>query len=128
MKNKKIDYLIIGGGIAGTTAAETIRSRDKDGSIVIVSAEPHTLYYRIILSKRGFFLGQIPEDRIWLKTKEWYGQNDISLLAGRNAVSLEPEKQIITLENGEGIKYQKLLLAIASRPNKLEDSGLEKNG
>ena len=103
MKNKKIDYLIIGGGIAGTTAAETIRGRDKDGSIVILSAEPYPLYSRIMLSKRGFFLGQIPEDRIWLKTKEWYGQNDISLLAGRNAISLEPEKQIITLDNKENI-------------------------
>src|SRR3989344_6733784 len=107
MKNKKTDYLIIGGGVAGTTAAETIRSRDKDGSIVIVSTEPYPLYSRIMLSKRGFFLGQIPEDRIWLKTKEWYGQNNISLLAGRNAISLEPEKQIITLDNKENIGYQK---------------------
>ena len=128
MRNKKIDYLIIGGGVAGTTAAETIRSRDKDGSIVIVSTEPYPLYSRIMLSKRGFFLGQIPEDRIWLKTKEWYGQNDISLLAGRNAISLEPEKQIITLDNKENIGYQKLLLAIGSRPNKLKVSSGEKNG
>ena len=96
MQNEKIGYLIIGGGVAGTTAAETIRSRDKDGSIVIVSTEPYPLYSRIMLSKRGFFLGQIPEDRIWLKTKEWYEQNNISLLAGRSAVSLEPEKQILT--------------------------------
>ena len=128
MRNKKTDYLIIGGGVAGTTAAETIRGRDKDGSIVILSAEPYPLYSRIMLSKRGFFLGQIPEDKIWLKTKEWYGQNDISLLAGRNAVSLEPEKQMLTLENGEGIKYQKLLLAIGSRPNELDVLGAEKNG
>src|SRR3972149_5150682 len=128
MWNKKTDYLIIGGGVAGTTAAETIRGRDKDGSIVIINAEPHALYSRVMLSKRGFFLGQIPEDKIWLKTKEWYGQNDISLLAGRSAVSLEPEKQMLTLENGEGIKYQKLLLAIGSRPNKLKVSGVEKNG
>ena len=60
MPDRNADYLIIGGGIAGTTAAETIRSRDKDGSIVIVSAEPYPLYSRIMLSKRGFFLGQIP--------------------------------------------------------------------
>src|SRR3989344_556656 len=128
MQNEKIGYLIIGGGVAGTTAAETIRSRDKGGSIVIIKAEPHALYSRVMLSKRGFFLGQITEDRIWLKTKEWYGQNDISLLADRSAVSLEPEKQMLTLENGEGIKYQKLLLAIGSRPNKLKVSGGEKNG
>lgn len=128
MLNKNADYLIIGGGIAGTTAAETIRSRDKDGSIVIVSAEPYPLYSRIMLSKRGFFLGQISEDRIWLKTKEWYEQNHISLLSGHNAVSLEPEKQILTLENGEGIKYQKLLLAIGSQPNELNISGAKKNG
>ena len=50
MRNKKTDYLIIGGGVAGTTAAETIRGRVKDGSIVIINAEPHTLYSRVMLS------------------------------------------------------------------------------
>ena len=128
MPDRNADYLIIGGGIAGTTAAETIRSRDKDGSIVIVSAEPYPLYSRIMLSKRGFFLGQIPEDRIWLKTKEWYKQNDILLLAERSAVSLETKEQTITLDDGEIIEYKKLLLAVGSRPNKLNIPGTEKNG
>lgn len=128
MPDRNADYLIIGGGIAGTTAAETIRSRDKDDSIIIVSAEPYPLYSRIMLSKRGFFLGQIPEDRIWLKTKEWYEQNNILLLAGRNAVLLEPEKQIINLDSKENITYEKLLLAIGSQPNKLDIPGAEKTG
>ena len=44
----KTHYLIIGGGVAGTTAAETIRSRDKEAGIAIVSDEPYRFYSRPI--------------------------------------------------------------------------------
>ena len=51
---KKFKYFIVGGGIAGTTAAETIRAKDADGSIAIVSVEPYPLYSRVMLSKPSF--------------------------------------------------------------------------
>ena len=51
-------YLIIGGGVAGTTATETLRQNDKDGSIAIVSDEPYIFYSRIMLSKPNFFLAK----------------------------------------------------------------------
>ena len=44
----KTDYLILGGGIAGVTAAETIRRQDKKTKIILVSAEPHLLYSRVL--------------------------------------------------------------------------------
>ena len=43
------EYLIIGGGIAGVTAAETIREADGNGAIGIVSNEPHLVYSRVML-------------------------------------------------------------------------------
>lgn len=109
------DYLIIGGGIAGTTAAETIRSLDNTGSITIISEEPYPLYSRIMLSKPNFFLEKIPFDRVWLKNENWYKEKDINFLSGKKAISLNPLDKTITLDNQRAIKYDKLLLALGSQ-------------
>ena len=124
----KTTYLIIGGGIAGTTAAETIRKYDSEGSITIVSDEPHRLYSRILLSKPGFFLGEIPRERIFLRKENWYKQKDIHFLPGKKAVSLHPQKQKITLDDGQKILYQKLLLATGGSPKKWVVPGADKKG
>jgi NAD(P)H-nitrite reductase large subunit len=104
-------YLIIGGGIAGVTAAETIRTKDAEGSIGLISDEPYVLYSRVMLSKPNFFLGKVPFDQIYLKGKEWYETNHIDFLGGKKAVNLDTTKKIITLADGAELQYQKLLLA-----------------
>ena len=105
-------YLIIGGGIAGTTAAETIRQNDADGTIVIVSDEPYRLYSRIILSKPNFFLEKMPFDQIWLKPESWYAENKIELMYGRKATRLDAARKEIALDDGRQLSYQKLLISI----------------
>lgn len=124
----KINYLIIGGGIAGTTAAETIRRNDPVGSIAIVSDEPHRLYSRIMLSKPNFFLERIPFEQIWLKKKLWYKEQNIELVAGKNAVSLNPQAKIVILNSGEELGYEKLLLAIGGCARHWDLPGAEKRG
>ncbi|MEK7200580.1 MAG: FAD-dependent oxidoreductase, partial [Patescibacteria group bacterium] len=104
-------YLIIGGGVAGTTATETLRQNDKDGSIAIVSDEPYIFYSRIMLSKPNFFLGKIPFDNIWLRKKEWYEQNKIIFLSREIAVKLNSQAKTVELKSGKILKYQKLLIA-----------------
>ena len=81
-------YLIIGGGAAGVSAAETIRQNDPAGSIAIVSDEPYLLYSRVMLSKPYFFLGKVPFDQIWLKKEEWYKEKNITFLGGKTVGSL----------------------------------------
>lgn len=125
---EKFDYLIIGGGIAGTAAAETIRQNDAEGNIAIVSDEPHRLYARINLSKANFFLGRLPPDLIWLKKESWYGETGVRFLGGRRAVFVDHSKKELLLEDGEKIGYGKLLLAIGAEPNKLETAGSTKAG
>jgi len=104
-------YLIIGGGVAGTTTAETLRQNDKDGSIAIISDESHLFYSRIMLSKPNFFLEKIPFDKIWLKKKEWYEENKIEFLGGEIATKLDGQQKTVELKSGKILKYQKLLLA-----------------
>lgn len=125
---KKVNYLIIGGGIAGTTAAETIRQHDKTGSIAIVSDEPYPLYSRVMLSKADLFLGKIPIEKVFLKHDLWYKENTIELIAGRNAVRLDTAKKIVTLSDGAELNYEKLLLAIGSCSRKLDIPGAATDG
>ena len=121
-------YLIVGGGVAGTTAAETIRKTDPDGRIIIVSDEPHRFYSRIMISKPNFFLGKLPFDQIWLKTEAWYAENNIDLITGRKAVRLDPREKIVELDDGTQLRYGKLLLATGGSARAWNVSGTNKRG
>lgn len=124
----EVKYLIIGGGVAGTMAADTIRKKDSEGSITIISDEPYRFYSKIMLSKPAFFLGKIPFETIWLRKEEWYPENKISLLLGKKAVSLDPVGKIVALDDGASFKYEKLLLATGSSVIKWLVVGADKNG
>lgn len=121
-------YLIIGGGAAGTSAAETIRSKDHSGSIAIISDEIHPLYSRVMLSKPNFFLGKIPFEQIWLKGEKWYKDNAITFVGGRTVGSLDATDKIVTLDDGKKIGYQKLMVAIGVRTRNWDVPGSDKKG
>lgn len=123
---EKIKYLIIGGGIAGTTAAETIHQHDPTGSCAIVTDEPYRLYSRVMLSKPNFFLEKIPFDQIWLKQEDWYAKNNITLMAGKKAVALDTAAKIVTLNDGTALPYDKLLLATGATVRTWEVKGADK--
>ena len=124
----KYKYLIVGGGVAGTTAADTIRKNDPEGSIAIISDEPFRFYSRIMLSKPAFFLGKVPFDSIWLKTQQWYADNKIELIAGKSAVSLDGINKTIKLSDGAEIGYEKLLLSIGAHARRWSVEGADKKG
>jgi len=124
----KYKYLIIGGGVASVTAAETLRQNDKDSRIGIVCDEPHLFYSRIMLSKPNFFLGKIPFDQIWLRKEEWYTQNKIELISGNLATKLDTNTKNITLSNGQILQYEKLLLATGGKAKNWSLPGSDKVG
>lgn len=123
----KFKYLIVGGGVAGVTAAETIREHDKEGTIGLVNDEPYTLYSRVMLSKPGFFLEKIPFDSVWLKNQEWYQKNNVTFLGGKKAVGLDAVQKIVTLSAGE-VGYEKLLLATGVCARAWDVEGADKKG
>lgn len=120
-------YLIIGGGVAGTTAAETLRSKDKEGSIAIVSDEPR-MYSRIMLSKPNFFLGKIPFDSVWLREEKWYTENKIDFIGETLVTKLDAQNKTIELKDGRILKYEKLLIATGGEARKWPIAGADKKG
>lgn len=113
--------------MAGTTAAETLRQNDKDGSITIVSDEPH-MYSRIMLSKPNFFLGKIPFDQVWLREEKWYAENRIDFLGETMAQKLDAKNKTVELKDGRILKYEKLLLATGGEAKLWDLPGADKKG
>jgi len=127
MEPQNYKYLIIGGGVAGTTAAETLRQNDKEGGIAIVSDEPR-MYSRIMLSKPNFFLGKIPFDNIWLREEKWYAENKIDFIGETFATKLDVADKTVELKDGKILKYEKLLLATGGEARKWPLAGSDKAG
>lgn len=121
-------YVIVGGGIAGTTAAETIRKRDAEGAIAIISDEPHPLYSRVLLSKPKWVLGEQPFDNVWLKNDAWYAEKNIHLFRGLTATALDADRKRVTLSDGDVLSYEKLLLATGAHSRPWTVPGAEKQG
>jgi NADPH-dependent 2,4-dienoyl-CoA reductase/sulfur reductase-like enzyme len=94
-------------------AAKGIRSRDADGSITLVSAEPHAPYARPPLSK-GLWKGK-DENTIWRGTAD----QGVDLRLGRTIVSLDPDARRATDDRGETYEYERVLLATGGKPRRL---------
>lgn len=105
------NYLIIGNGVAGTTAAEAIRKEDQQGSITMIGEEDLPFYYRIRLP--DFVAGKIDEERLLAKKPAWYAAQKITLLTNQQVLSLCPESKTVRTAAGD-LAYDRLLLATGS--------------
>jgi NADPH-dependent 2,4-dienoyl-CoA reductase/sulfur reductase-like enzyme len=115
-------YLIVGGGLAGGSAVEAIRERDKEGRIVLVSDEQHPPYDRVALSK-GYLMGKLRQESLFLQDDEFYQQQHVELLLGRHAQRLDISAQTVLLDDGRELKYERLLLATGGRARNLPIPG-----
>lgn len=122
MKN----YLIIGNGAAGTTAAEQIRKKDNSGSITIVTDEDLPFYSRIRLPE--YIAKEIPEDRLVIKKREWYKNLSIDLVLNSRIVKADTRDNVLTDESGREYGYDVLLVAAGSHSFLPPIKGLEKPG
>ncbi|OQY06220.1 MAG: hypothetical protein B6I22_05830 [Desulfobacteraceae bacterium 4572_123] len=105
-------YLIIGNGVAGTTAAETIRKNDPHGEITLLAREHLPFYSRIRLPE--YAAGKIPEDALIIKNLAWHESNRIRLYTNTQATSIDFQKKQVMTAAGESFAWDKLLLATGS--------------
>jgi nitrite reductase (NADH) large subunit len=104
-----LNYVIVGNGVAGTTAASAIRKHDPDGNITILSEEALPCYSRIRLIE--YLAEEASEKDIILYKDEWYAKNSIRLLLNSRVISVDKEKRAVFTAHGESLPYDKLLLA-----------------
>ena len=119
-------YLIVGNGVAGTTAAENIRKNDPSGEITVVTEEDFPFYYRIRLP--DFLCGEIEESVLFAKKKDWYKENKIALRLSTKITGGSIKDKILFSSSGEEIRFDCLILAAGSTPNVPAISGTDKKG
>ena len=108
------DYLIIGNGVAAVGCIEGIRSVDRDGRITVVSQETHPVYCRPLISY--YLEGKTDLARMQYRDSDFYEKNGCRVLYGKTAVSADPSKRTVTLDDGSALAYTSLCIAAGSAP------------
>ena len=122
-----IEYLIIGGGLAGAMAAEAIRARGAGGRVVILTDDHERPYHRPPLSKE-YLRGDQERKEVFVHAPEWHNEQGVELMMTTRATSLDPKLHRVTLEDGRTLEYKKLLLATGGTPRQLEIPGAKLEG
>ena len=122
MKAQSYHYLIIGGGLAGASAADGIRELDSDSPILMLCAEDTLPYNRPPLSKT-LWSGESQLDSIFIHDAAYYERNGIHLALRTRAVTVNAQEKTVTDDRGNTYRYNKLLLATGSEPRHLSIEG-----
>ena len=108
--------VIVGGGLAAARTAEQLRRSEYAGPISIISDEDHLPYDRPPLSKEVL---RSETDDVTLKPAEFYDENDITVLLGKAARSVDTAAQTITLSDGTELGYDELVIATGLVPKRI---------
>jgi 3-phenylpropionate/trans-cinnamate dioxygenase ferredoxin reductase subunit len=119
--------VIAGGGLAGATAAKTLRAEGFTGPITLIAAENRIPYIRPPLSKE-FLLGKAGEESVPVAPAGWYQENDVEVLLGSPATGIEPAAHVVRLSNDRRLNYAKLLLATGAQPRTIPLPGADLEG
>ncbi|MQY11414.1 Putidaredoxin reductase CamA [Streptomyces sp. RB5] len=115
-------FVIVGGGLAGAKAAETLRSEGFTGRVILICDERDHPYERPPLSK-GYLLGKEERDSVFVHEPSWYAQADVELHLGQTVTALDRAAKALTLGDGTRVQYDKLLLATGAEPRRLDIPG-----
>ncbi len=110
-------HVIVGDGIAGSSAAETIREEDPDADVTVLTDEGEALYNRILIKE--FAKGKLPEAPISIHEPDWYEERDIDLHLNTYVTNIDPDGHEITTHEGDTFEYDKLLIATGGTPAQL---------
>ncbi|MFE3325007.1 NAD(P)/FAD-dependent oxidoreductase [Streptomyces sp. NPDC059176] len=120
-------FVIVGGGLAGAKAAETLRAEGFTGRVILIGDERDHPYERPPLSK-GYLSGKEERDSVFVHEPAWYARADIELHLGQPVTSIDREGRSVRLGDGTTVHYDKLLLATGAEPRRLDIPGTELAG
>jgi len=119
-------HVILGDGIAGSSAAETIREADPDAEITVITEEGEALYNRILIKE--FAKGKLPEAPVSIHEPEWYDERDIDLRLNTHVTGVDTDEKVVRTHGGEDVGYDKLLVATGGTPTQLPVENADAEG
>jgi len=127
MNKSDARVIIVGAGHAGGTAAALLRQFGYEKPITLIGEEPLAPYQRPPLSK-AWLKGETDAEALMLKPESFYAEADVALRTGMRVASLTPSQKTLTLQGGETLAYDTLILATGARPRPLMIPGADLAG
>jgi 3-phenylpropionate/trans-cinnamate dioxygenase ferredoxin reductase component len=124
MATRKVDHLLIGGGLASANCALTLREEGAEGEILLVGREPDAPYNRPECSK-GYLRGEERREEPLFKPAEWWGEQEIELLTRTSVTGLDLETRTAKLSSKEEIEFGRALIATGANVRRLNVDGCE---
>jgi NAD(P)H-nitrite reductase large subunit len=119
-------HVIVGDGIAGSSAAETIRETDPDAEVTVITDEGEALYNRILIKE--FAKGKLPEAPISIHEPDWYAERDIDLELNTYVTDVDTDAHEVHTHEGDTYEYDKLLVATGGTPAQLPADNSDADG
>src|SRR2546421_9270902 len=110
--------VIVGGGLAGGNAAATLRDEGFKGRVVLIGREPGVPFGRPPLSKT-YLRSEEDLDAWYVRPAGWYAGHDVEIRSGATVTGVDPAAHAVTLDTGEELAYQKVLIATGGRNRRL---------
>jgi 3-phenylpropionate/trans-cinnamate dioxygenase ferredoxin reductase subunit len=124
---RKVDHLLIGGGLASANCARWLREAGAEGEILLVGREPDPPYNRPPCSK-GYLQGKEAREETWFRPDDWWGEQRIELLTKTSVMKLDAQAKEATLANKQVIAYDTALIATGANVRRLNVPGAELGG
>jgi len=120
-------FVIVGAGLAGGTAASTLRQDGFDGRVILIGAEQYPPYERPPLSKE-YLRGESSFEQALLQPLDSYGENGIELRSEVRAIRIDVQEKTVELDSGEYVAYDKLLFAAGAKNRHVSTPGSDLDG
>ena len=121
-----MDYVIVGAGPAGVIAAETLRKTDASGSVTVIGGEPEAPYSRMALP---YLLAEnIGEEGTHLRHGAGHYEGIGVDVRHGQVTGIAPDRNTVTLDGGDTLNYDRLLIATGARPTRPPIPGIDLDG
>ncbi len=124
MAARKVDYLLIGGGLASANCARWLREEGAEADVLLVGREPDPPYNRPNCSK-GYLQGKEAREEAFFRPNEWWTEQDIEVLTRTSVTALDLQARTAKLSNKEEVEFGKALIATGANVRRLNVDGCE---
>jgi 3-phenylpropionate/trans-cinnamate dioxygenase ferredoxin reductase component len=127
VSRRKVDHLLIGGGLASANCARWLREEGADGSVLLVGREFDPPYNRPPLSK-GYLQGKESREDALFRPDEWWEEQRIELMTRTSVMKLDTAERVATLSTKEEIEFGTALIATGANVRRVRVDGCDLEG
>ena len=127
MADRRVEHLLIGGGVAGASAAAALRAAGAEGSILLVGRELDPPYHRPPLSK-GYLQGRETQEQALIHPAGWWADHDVELLTRTSVTEIDQPTRTAKLSTKETVEFETGLIATGAMVRRLQVDGTDLDG